>query len=431
MAGLGIALMDPVALDRPAWSFADHAAGPNAGARASCAAVVAAGEAAARQGVTSGETSFVLSTQRVFGWVGLSTALVQLSPINELYLADDGRDTRAMSTVSNSALRRAFRALTSRVTADSVNIFAPAVQFVASAVETVHNSEANDLMRWVARGASVRGAAMGPDRDASAFVAHMDEVGFEVDRILPDGHGTLRRLGGAVTCSWEGVPARLHLEPDGNGRTRETLRGVFVPRSAGRVKTPDRLTAWFGLDSAQLVSRGVERGFSITAYKRAERLAGTRVTARGTDDRAGSAALLAALLALDTTKLNRRVYFTWTTAEEVGLRGAVHLATHPRAMRHAAATTRLRQSAVRSPVCIRLTRLSLPTHRSSRRTLPLHRWVQARCCAHLTIRTSCRDGNVRDSLRWPERSASRCRLAPRRAAQTAAQFRRGDRSISD
>lgn len=398
---LGIALMDPVALDRPAWSFGEYASGPNAGARASCAAVFAAGEAAARNGVTSGETIFVLSTQRVFGWVGLSTALVQLPPISALYLADEGRDSRATATVSSSALPRAFRALATRVTADSVHIFAPAVRYVASAVETVSAAETTELLSWVMRGGAVRGdanfvalaelantrapvhaansvhaelaqsfmqladlpgvsghetpvrdallagmpnwareradidsvgnivIAMGPGNDAIAFVAHMDEVGFEVDRMLPDGQVTLRSLGGAVTSSWEGVPALLHFERNANGQTKESLRGVFVPRTTGRVKTPDRLTAWFGLDSAQLVARGVTRGLGITAYKRAERLAGARVTARGTDDRAGSAALLAALNALDTTKLSRRVYFVWTVAEEVGLFGAAAFGNTP------------------------------------------------------------------------------------------------------
>ncbi len=401
VVSLGIALMDPVALDRPAWSFSEYAVGPNAGARASCAAVFAAGEAAARNGVSSGETIFVLSTQRVFGWVGLSTALVQLPAIDALYLADEGKNARATSTVAATAVPRAFRALATRVSADSVHTFAPEVRFVASPVEAVGLPEATAILEWVMRSGSVQGAAnfvainetnderapvhaansrharlaqsfmqladlpgvsghealvrdallagmprwareaaivdsagnivlaMGPDRDAIAFVAHMDEVGFEVDRILPDGQVTLRRLGGVVTSSWEGVPALLHFEAAGSRPAAEPLRGVFVPRSAGRVKTPDRLTAWFGLDSAQLAAQGVTRGLSITAYKRAERLAGARVTARGTDDRAGSAALLAALISMDATKLKRRVYFTWTVAEEVGLVGAAAFGDTP------------------------------------------------------------------------------------------------------
>jgi putative aminopeptidase FrvX len=390
---LGIALMDPVAMDRPAWHFADHASGPNAGARAGCAAIVAAGEAAAAGGVTSGETIFIVSTQRIFGWVGLSTALVQLPRVDALYLVDEGRDARSESTVASRALPRAFRALDGRRGGDSVRVFAPAVRFVASPVEAIATREAADVLAWVARGAAVRttptfvtlrttGAerdparagnrpydtlarrfmtladlpgvpgheqrvreallaampawarakarvdsagnivvALGPSRDTGgvAFLAHMDEVGFEVDHILPDGQVTLRRLGGAVLSSWEGVPALLHVDDAG---ARAPLRGVFVPRSNGSTKTPDRLTAWFGFDSAQLAARGVRQGMSITAFKQAERLAGARVTARGSDDRTGSTALLAALTRLDTTKLVRPTWFVWTVREEGGLNGA-------------------------------------------------------------------------------------------------------------
>jgi putative aminopeptidase FrvX len=294
--------------------------------------------------------------------------------------------------VAAAPLPRAFRALEGRVGADSVAVFAPAVRFVASPVESVSRTEAGALLTWVAEAAALRSSArwhaidaigladaparagnrahqrlaqefmtladlsgvaghegplrealltampawarararvdsagnlvlrLGPARDSGgvAFVARMDEVGFGVDRILADGQVTLRRLGGAVLSSWEGVPALLHTERSG----ASPLRGLFVPHSIGTRKTPDRLTAWFGLESAQLVAAGVRSGQSSTAYKRAERLAGTRVTARGTDDRSGSVALLTALRALDTTRLARPIWLVWTVREEGGLFGA-------------------------------------------------------------------------------------------------------------
>lgn len=95
----------------------------------------------------------------------------------------------------------------------------------------------------------------GPDRDPIAFLAHMDEVAFEVDRVLPDGRVTLRRMGGVVVSNWEGVPALLHF--DRGGDAPASLRGLFVPRDSGRTRTPPQLTAWFGMDSAQLVAAGV------------------------------------------------------------------------------------------------------------------------------------------------------------------------------
>lgn len=385
---MGIALLDPVAADRPLWTFEGFATGPNAGARAGCAAIAAVATAP----VATGETIYVISTQRIFGWVGLSTVLASLGRIDHLAVADEGARARMARVVPSSRLPRELRALTDRVTADSVGIFGPMVRWAGSLVESIDGAEADALLRWVATAAGARipagyaplaidtthrlspradafGAieqqfmrlsdlpgvpghewrvrdeilrampawarsraevdsagnivlALGPDRDSIAFLAHMDEVAFEVDRILPDGRVTLRRMGGAVTQSWEGVPAWLHFDRSGDAPVPPSLRGVFVPRDSARLKVPANLTAWFGMDSAQLVARGVRPGLGLTAYKRAARLAGTRVTGRGSDDRTGSTALLAALASLDPSRLARKVFFVWTVHEEGGLNGA-------------------------------------------------------------------------------------------------------------
>lgn len=394
VARMGIALLDPVQAERPAWHFERRATGPGAGARAGCAAVAAAATAAAEGGVASGETIFILSTQRIFGWVGLSSALVALPRIDQLWVVDEGQPTRLVVTGTVAQLPRALRALDGRVTADTVHTYAPRVRWPGSLVETIDEVEADALLQWVARAGALRTAprfasldtpaprppaartdghdalerrfmqladlpgvpghewrvrdaimaalplwarrvavvdsignlvvTVGPDRDPIAFLAHMDEVAFEVDRILPDGRVTLRRMGGVVVSSWEGVPALLHFDRDGDAPAPPSLRGLFVPRDSGRTKTPPQLTAWFGMDSAQLVAAGVRRGHAITAYKRAARLAGARITARSTDDRAGSAALLTAVTSLDPAALTRRVHFVWTVQEEGGLNSARH-----------------------------------------------------------------------------------------------------------
>lgn len=73
VASLGIALLDPVIRDIPAWFYAGEVAGSRTGMRVGCAAVLAAAEASISGG--SGSTSYVLSVQQVFGWVGLGAAL--------------------------------------------------------------------------------------------------------------------------------------------------------------------------------------------------------------------------------------------------------------------------------------------------------------------------------------------------------------------
>jgi len=47
----------------------------------------------------------------------------------------------------------------------------------------------------------------GPAGQATVFLAHMDEVGYEVESIDADGVVNLTRLGGVVSTAWEGQPA--------------------------------------------------------------------------------------------------------------------------------------------------------------------------------------------------------------------------------
>lgn len=379
----GIDLLDPVFPDRPMWTFAQYATGPAAGARAGCAAVASASLVEP----DVGQTTFILSTQSIFGWVGLSAALTRLGPVDRLALASSGTEDRAAGALDGGRLPREYRALAGRVP-NVVSAFRPAVRWAGSTVESIDSSETLALVAWVSEQAglskppavaaiatdstrrlaarvdrygtiervfmkladlhgvagheqAVRDAvlaelpqwardraevdeignvivAVGPDRAPMAMIAHMDEVGWEVERILPDGRVTLRSRGGAVTPSWESVPALLHFDEGG----RASLRGVFVPRDSGLTKLRAGLQAWFGMDSAALVRAGVKPGLSLTAYKRTERLGRFRITARGSDDRTGSTALLQAIRAIRPEQLARRVYFVWSVQEEGGLNGA-------------------------------------------------------------------------------------------------------------
>jgi putative aminopeptidase FrvX len=372
---LGIRLLDPVVAERPAWTYGGYVAGPAAGSRAACAAVAAA----AGGTPSAGETVFVLSQHRSFGWSGLTGLLARLGRVDALVVVD-------ATGPSRQALSRVTRI-------DSARLVAPRVRFAGTLVESIHATDARALLEAVARAAGVSlggdpwvGPALdtarartprrdaydaierqfftladlpgvpgheervraairealpawareravvdsagnllvsaGPDRDSVLFMAHMDEVAFEVERILGDGSVTLARRGGVVIHAWEGQPAYVHFDADANGRAAPSLRGVFVPRDSARVKAPANLTAWFGLDSASLVARGVRPGLGVTAYKRAARLAGTRLTGRASDDRTGSTALLLALHAIDPAKLARKVIFAWSVREEGGLNGA-------------------------------------------------------------------------------------------------------------
>jgi len=183
----------------------------------------------------------------------------------------------------------------------------------------------------------------GPERDTTVFMAHMDEVGYEVESIAPDGVISLSRRGGAVSSAWEGQTALLHFDPpvapstatgDGSGtdprwkaeslraEAPEPIRGVFLTRDEATEKDPPPERAWFGLDRPELEARGVRVGMGVTSHKEGLRMGRTRFVARALDDRAGTTALLMAVNAIDPDELTTKVIFSWSVHEEGGLTGA-------------------------------------------------------------------------------------------------------------
>jgi len=184
------------------------------------------------------------------------------------------------------------------------------------------------LPEWAAANAQVDTAgdiivAAGPDRDTTVFVAHMDEVGFAVTRIAPDGTVTLARLGGFLGSLWEGQTALAHVD---SGQSHIMVRGVFVPRDSARTAQPEDLTAWFGVDSAGIAARGVTIGTTVTSYKAAARFGALRFSARSLDDRTGCTAQLLAMRTINPAALTHKVIFVFSVREETGLFGAAAVA---------------------------------------------------------------------------------------------------------
>lgn len=395
-AALGVSLLDPVERRVPAWTYAGGVAGNAVGLRAGCAALAAA----ARHRVTDGATTYLITTQHVFGWPGLGAALARLGPVDELNVLAAGGTSRRV--VWQRAGARGIGGLDAAVyrvgRQDSARVIMPGVRFAGTLVETIADDEAEwlrtEVLRiahatadralapWVAAPTTVTAVATprdslaatatllarladlpavpgdewrvrdairealpgwakalartdaagnlivaaGPQRDTVVFIAHMDEVAFDVTAIAPDGTLSLRARGGVIPSAWEGQPALLHPLPRAGAATPTSIPGVFGVRATATVRRPQDMTAWFGLDAAALAARGVTVGAGVTAHKQATRLASTRFTARALDDRAGSTALLQALYRIDPARLRRRTLFVWSTAEEAGLVGAAALA---------------------------------------------------------------------------------------------------------
>lgn len=401
---MGIALLDPVTRQLPALYYANEVAGPRAGARIGCAAVMAAAQA---EVTGAGSTSYVLSVQQVFGWIGLGAALSSLPEADELLVLGPGAQTFRNETIETLGTRL-DPVLANRVTG-SIRMLTPAAADEEALMERIELAAANNLLsalvtaidpdrsslpdwqaapapaavlnnavdRWglnqdisrlmeietmldqVAEKSAVPGhegpirnivynalpewarelaevdtmgnltVEFGPPGEATVFVAHMDEVGYEVQSIEENGVINLSRLGGVVTTAWEGQPALLQLDP---GSDRESvadpaqLRGVFLTRSAAATKQPDTVQAWFGMNAEQLAAAGVRIGMGITGYKEGHRMGPYRYASRALDDRVGTTALLLALQRIDPARINGRIIFAWSVREEGGLRGAAAMA---------------------------------------------------------------------------------------------------------
>jgi putative aminopeptidase FrvX len=165
---------------------------------------------------------------------------------------------------------------------------------------------------------------LGSGGDPILFVAHLDEVGFRVEEVLPDGRLRLQTRGGLIPSVWEAQAALVHGD-------RGPVPAVFEPRedwwTADQALPSKPLTAWLGVSSAkEAAALGIHAGSTVTMPKRMFRIGPHRVLARGFDDRVGSTALLLALRRFDRSKLHRKVIFAWSVGEEVGLEGSQALA---------------------------------------------------------------------------------------------------------
>jgi putative aminopeptidase FrvX len=163
------------------------------------------------------------------------------------------------------------------------------------------------------------------------FVAHMDEIGYQVRSIEPDGRLLVDVLGGGYTEYFLGHVVLVHksdgmtsggvLElPDGWDRP-----GFEWPHGPRGLDEPAHV--YVGTRSAEETQKlGIKAGDWITIPKQYRPLLGKRANARSFDDRAGCAALIEAVQAIGPELPGRDVTFAWSTEEEVGLKGAGALA---------------------------------------------------------------------------------------------------------
>jgi len=166
-----------------------------------------------------------------------------------------------------------------------------------------------------------------------AFVAHMDEIGYEVKKIEDDGRVELAVLGGGYTQYFLGHTALLH-KSDGSvaGAVMELPSGWDKPgfEWPQNLRSMDELAhAYVGTSSREETEKlGIKSGNWVTIEKAYRPLIGTRAVGRSFDDRVGCTALINAVKALGPNLPGRDVTLIWSTEEEVGLKGAAAAAAH-------------------------------------------------------------------------------------------------------
>ncbi len=157
------------------------------------------------------------------------------------------------------------------------------------------------------------------------FVAHADELGFTVGSLEPDGLVKLKGRGGFLPQTLEGQPFLV-------STAKGPVVGIIRPRpdfDAAKPQpfAPEAYDLDIGVDSAEEArALGLVEGSPVLYKRRLIELGSGVWACRAVDDRAGCAALLAAVLQTDWTRIKgRTITCAWSVEEETGLKGATAL----------------------------------------------------------------------------------------------------------
>jgi putative aminopeptidase FrvX len=173
------------------------------------------------------------------------------------------------------------------------------------------------------------GKAPGMKKPSIAVVAHMDEIGYEVHAILPDGRLELEPKGGGVLASFLGHTAMVHSGTHMSPGVLELPEGWDKPGFEWPRGPRQMFHMNIGARNPEDVAAlGIKTGDFVTIPKQYHKLMGRRAAARAFDDRVGCTALVVATWALGPELKGRDVTFIWSTSEELGLEGAAAAAKH-------------------------------------------------------------------------------------------------------
>jgi endoglucanase len=160
-----------------------------------------------------------------------------------------------------------------------------------------------------------------PDAPAIAVAGHADEIGYIVRDVTEDGFLRIAPIGGADRSVSKGQHVTVHAA-DGD---LQGVVGQLAVHLRGEEGEYDDLREQFvdvGVDSEAEAETLVDVGDPVTPTTTLEELAGSRLAARGMDNRIGTWAAAEALRRAKARDADATVYAVSTVQEELGTVGA-------------------------------------------------------------------------------------------------------------
>lgn len=155
-----------------------------------------------------------------------------------------------------------------------------------------------------------------------AFAGHADEIGFIVRKIDEEGFVHISRIGGSDRTVSQGQHVQIHAD-DGQvngvvGQTAIHLRDTGDDSYSD--VTEQRID--IGAEDGDAANEQIEVGDPVTFASTVKDLQGSRVAARGMDNRVGTWTAAEALRKASEQEVDATVYAISTVQEELGLQGA-------------------------------------------------------------------------------------------------------------
>lgn len=164
-----------------------------------------------------------------------------------------------------------------------------------------------------------------PAKPSVMIFTHMDQLGFFVRRIEPDGLIRVERMGGVSERAMAAQAVTLSTDQgDIPGIILNKAHHATTPDEKYKVLTAPEIRIDTGHGSkAAVEAAGIRIGTPVTWRAQVLELAGNRIAGTSIDDRAGCAVQLELARILHAANTGPTTHLVWSVQEEFNLRGAV------------------------------------------------------------------------------------------------------------